>query len=231
MLTYLLLNIGSIAYPLYASFDKRLNFYKKWRYALPGILLTAAFFIFWDIIFTQRGVWSFNEEYLIGLYFYNLPIEEWLFFIAIPFACLFIYEVVKYYFPNPEFNISLPIVFIVGLLAGLGIVNYDKLYTFYACIFTAGFLLLHYFMFKGKYLRHFLIAYGFHLIPFLLVNGVLTSLPVVSYNDMHNLQIRIITIPIEDAIYSMLLLLMNITFYEILYNKRKPIVSQLVKQL
>ena len=76
---------------------------------------------------------------------------------------------------------------------------------------------------KRGYHANFLISYFFHLSPFLIINGILTdgnfdfnfsTDPVVWYNNNENLSIRLITIPIEDFFYSMLLLLMNVTFYE-----------------
>jgi lycopene cyclase domain-containing protein len=52
------------------------------------------------------------------------------------------------------------------------------------------------------------------LIPFLIVNGLLTSIPVVIYNDNENLGIRIYTIPIEDTVYGMLNMLGVVTIME-----------------
>ncbi|MEZ4686865.1 MAG: lycopene cyclase domain-containing protein [Bacteroidia bacterium] len=49
----------------------------------------------------------------------------------------------------------------------------------------------------------------------MLVNGVLTALPVVWYNDLENLNLsRLGSIPVEDPFYGMLLLLMNISLFE-----------------
>ena len=60
----------------------------------------------------------------------------------------------------------------------------------------------------------FLVSYAICLIPFLIVNGFLTAIPVVIYNDAENLGWRIYSIPFEDTFYGMLLVLMNIVLYE-----------------
>jgi lycopene cyclase domain-containing protein len=61
------------------------------------------------------------------------------------------------------------------------------------------------------------------LIPFLIVNGILTGLfleePVVSYNKNEILGIRILTIPIEDVGYAFSMLFSNLMIFE--YLKRE----------
>lgn len=183
------------------------------------MVIPAIFYIIWDICFTTRGIWSFNPDYITGYKIANLPIEEVLFFFIVPYCCVFIYECIRVYFPS--INKKKLADHILKLLAATlliaGILFYKKDYTAYTFILFAFFVSLFY-GFK-KYFptlktSTFLVSYVVILLPFLLVNGFLTAIPVVLYNDAENLGVRIYTIPFEDVFYGMLLVFMNVVIYE-----------------
>ncbi len=183
------------------------------------MLIPAIFYIAWDMYFTAKGVWSFNEAYITGIKLYNLPLEEVLFFFIVPYCCVFIYACIRSYFPNLVKNrqaeLGLLILGIVLIIAGL--IYKGKDYTSWTFILSGCFIAIIY-KFK-KFFKEFdavsfLVSYAICLIPFLIVNGFLTAIPVVIYNDAENLGIRIYTIPFEDMFYGMLLVLMNIVIYE-----------------
>ena len=185
------------------------------------MLLPAFFYVIWDIIFTQRCVWSFNDLYITGIRYFNLPIEEMLFFFVVPYCCVFIYACVKSYFPKLQSNNTTSIIlkslslifFVVACL------NFKKDYTFYTFLFCSIFIL--FLLFQRFNQAAFLVSYIIILIPFLIVNGFLTAIPVVIYNDAENLGIRIFTIPFEDIFYGMLLVMMNCLGYDHLLETRK----------
>lgn len=64
------------------------------------------------------------------------------------------------------------------------------------------------------WLSHYYITYLVTLVPFFIVNGVLTSLPVVSYNNAENFGIRLFSIPVEDTAYLMGMMLIVFMVYE-----------------
>jgi len=230
--TYLLLNLFTISFPLVRSFEHRVNYVSKWRYLFPAIAITGFVFIVWDIWFTQSGVWSFNAPYLLGIYLFHLPIEEWLFFLAVPFACVFIYEVLRYFvktdiLANLHTKISWALVVVLGALL---IANFGKLYTTVCFAFTITWLLLQLLFIRGSYMGRFYLTFLLSLIPFMIVNGVLTSLPVVMYNDAQNLGIRLYTIPVEDTMYNLSMLLMNISIYEYLMERYSATTHQNTSQ-
>ena len=225
---YLILNIGSIIIPFLFSFHPKLKFNKQFKAAWLAILSIATGFIVWDMYFTQIGVWGFNPRYHSGIEFNHLPLEEMLFFICIPFSCLYTYHCLNVLISNDHFAIAEKYISLV-LMAFLfitALISYEKLYTFYTfsalllCIFLLKYLV------KVKWLSRFYFAYMVLLIPFTIVNGILTGTglpePVVWYNNSENLAIRFLTIPIEDIFYGMLLILLNVAVFESLkrvFNK------------
>ena len=207
---YALLLAGSIAIPLIRSFENRIRFRSKWPALFAGIFVMMAVFIPWDIIFTARGVWSFNHDYVIGWYIFGLPVEEWLFFVVISYCIVFTYEVLKYFFPKLFFpKTAFYLTILLGVLfLLLALLNMHRIYTFVVMLLTGFLALWQVFIRSDKtWLSHFYITYLIILIPFLIINGALTGMftemPVVSYNNMENLAIRIFTIPVEDAVYLM----------------------------
>jgi len=222
--TYFAILAASIAGPLLLSFDKKVAFYKQWKYVFPAMLLPALFYILWDIFFTEKGVWSFNEQYITGIKLHNLPVEEVLFFVVVPYCCIFIYACVRAYFPNIKNRGTGDLLFQIIAVAALlfGILQYDKYYTGYTFLLLAVFIAIYYIFrsfFKGFSATYFLIAYAIILLPFLFVNGLLTAIPVVLYNNDENMSLRIYTIPFEDVFYGMLLVFLNILMYEKLKYK------------
>lgn len=229
MFTYLLINLGTIFFPLILSFDKKVAYVRTWKNLFIAIAITGAFFIVWDEIFTRLGVWSFNPNHLIGMYIGSLPIEEWMFFITVPFASVFIYECLNAYLSKDYLQkISRTItVFLITFLFALGILRWGQLYISITFIIGSITLFVHLRLFGNQFLGKFYLAYLIHLIPFLIVNGILTSLPVVIYNDAENSGYRIGSIPVEDTIYGLILLLMNITILEYLRKNQRSKTSAL----
>lgn len=212
-LIYLSLDAGTLFFPFLLSFDRRVHFAKQWRSWLPAIPTTALIFILWDIWKTRQGVWLFNPRYIVGWYLDVLPLEEVLFFFAIPYSCLFIYACVKEYFPRARLMAPKNFwwVLSIGAMAG-AIYFHDKLYTGINLAYAGALFFLS--GFYNRKLGYLPLAYALHLGPFFLVNGVLTALPVVLYNDAETLSWRLGTIPVEDTLYSLNLLLTNILLFE-----------------
>ena len=224
---YLILNLGSLSIPLfYSIFEKKFHFIQYFKIAAISIALVAIPFLIWDGIFTSKGIWGFNSDYYLGLKFFKMPIEEWLFFFCIPFACLFTHEVLKYLFPKYKLSKSITVILsflIIVVIFLLLIFNFGKWYTTVNfCCFLA--LMLYSVTYHLKTLQEYYPSFLIILIPFLIVNGILTGSfieePVVWYNNAENLGIRIFTIPIEDVFYAFTMLFSSQLIFNYLKQKR-----------
>jgi len=214
--TYLLINFFTILVPLLYSAEPRIKFYRKWKYLLPGMIVTAIVFITWDYFMIQSNIWSFNKKYILGWKLLGLPLEEFLFFITVPYACTFMYENVSHFLNNKIVpgKEKLFLRWLSGIAVITALFFHNKIYTFTALLSFGLFFPVATLILSRRQVKFFLITYLLSLIPMALVNGLLTWLPVVIYNNTQNLGIRIGSIPVEDFFYSATLLAMNITLYE-----------------
>ncbi|MBD0832034.1 lycopene cyclase domain-containing protein [Aestuariibaculum sediminum] len=224
---YLLLNLGSLSVPFIFSFHPKLKFYKHWKGLAIGTLIGLLVFIPWDVFFTLNNYWGFNPKYYLGITLFGLPIEEWLFFLCIPYACVFTHYALLYYFPNLKLKagvtklIGYLLIFIFFIIT---IYNFDKWYT--SVNFGLATILTILVVNKDyDILQSYLITFLVMLIPFFIVNGFLTGsfIPqeVVWYDNTENLGIRMFTIPVEDSIYAFSLILLNLLVIKKVENKKK----------
>jgi lycopene cyclase domain-containing protein len=218
--TYLLVNLFAIAFPFLLSFDKKVHFYKRWKYLFPGMFLTAAFFLAWDVLFTHWRVWGFNPLHLAGPQVFGLPVEEWMFFFTVPYASVFTYDVLKAYIKKDllgQYSRAISMVLVLLLLV-IAAIYHPRIYTSVTFTLLALFILFLEFVRRPHWMGRFYLAYLVVLFPFLIVNGILTGTgieeEVVWYDNTQNLGIRLLTIPVEDVFYGMLLIMMNVAIYE-----------------
>lgn len=217
---YVWVDVLVILFPLLFSFHQKFYFFKEWKFFILPNLLVATIFIIWDVIFTHYNIWWFNDAYTLGIKVFNLPIEEILFFIFIPYACVFSYFAIHQYI-----RLNMPVRFIrlvygtiILFLTAILILYPFRYYT--SVTFLLLWFTLIYLMIKKdwNFLGQFIFTYIFIIPFFFLSNGTLTGglfvkEPVVFYNSMYILGIRTLNIPIEDFFYGMLLLIWNIKGY------------------
>ena len=224
---YLFLNLGSIAIPFLYSFHPKLKFYRQWKGLFIGILIMMLVFIPWDIAFTANGFWGFNPDYYLNFRIFKLPLEEWLFFICIPYACVFTHYALLYYFPDLGLSLkaskllSYALMLVMLLLISF---NYDRWYTlvnYGLAVVLIPVVLLK----KPDLLRRYYLTFLVMLVPFFIVNGILTGSfienEVVWYNNDENLGIRMFTIPVEDSIYAFSMILICLVFTDKFHSRSK----------
>lgn len=168
------------------------------------------FFIIWDIIVTDKW-WIFNQNYILfDKNFLKIPFEEILFFFSVPFGLITFTKNIKEIFENKTIIISqnlqnkillyIRITFcLLFFLALIKQLHYTALVSFLLFI-----ILNKKIIFNKIYLSGII----FTIVSTLIFNYYLTYLPIVIYNPIYKTNINILTIPIEDFAYGVILYIM-----------------------
>ncbi len=206
--TYMWINFLIFFFPFLSSLIIYRDFFKQILPFCISFFIVGTFFIIWDSFFTNKNVWEFNTFYVMKLRIFNLPLEEILFFISAPFGCIFIYSIMDMLYKESIFNSNLLKYFLFSASIFFIIFGFSfkkRIYTFVVFLLT-GISIFIFAMTEIIFYKKFIFSISLSYIPFLIFNGILTSLPIVKYNDKHIIGIRIINIPIEDFFYNFIML-------------------------
>jgi lycopene cyclase domain-containing protein len=228
MWTYLIINFLIILFPFILSFESKIKYYKNYRALFISILIVGLGFVVWDIIATYFHHWSFNSDYILGKKIFGLPFEEILFFITVPYSCIFIFEALCFYLQKDRFGIAdiksklfhKVLLFIGFISILLSIIFRSQYYTSTLFLFFGVTIFVIERFYPSLFRSHiYWMFIALTYIPFFVVNYFLTSKPVVLYHQNAILGIRVTTIPVEDFIYSFSML----TLYLFVYLKFKKV--------
>ena len=215
---YLVFNLIVIAGPLVSQFNRQIQRISRWKLKLLTSIIVMIPYIIWDALVTGSH-WWFNTAYTLDSRLFGLPIEEWLFFITVPFGCLLVWETL------PQANNAIGVkslryvrsVLYAMLPIGLLVFGMGKQYTGLVlfCFGLVGLLdrlsKIDLLLQPRTYLYLAVVA-GLILV----FNGYLTARPVVLYGETYQIGYRVLSVPIEDFGYGFTLMLFNAILYEIL---------------
>ena len=213
---YLLFNLLVIAGPIACQFNRQIKSISYWRLRLLTSAIVMIPYIIWDVLVTDSH-WWFNAAYTLNFRLLGLPIEEWCFFITVPFGCLLVWETL------PQANEAtqmkslryVRLILYMMLLGGALIFSIGKQYTglVLLCFGLVGLtdrLLRVDLLLQPKTYLYLAVVFGLILV----FNGYLTARPVVLYGEVYQIGYRIFSIPIEDFGYGFTLMLFNAILYE-----------------
>ncbi len=213
---YLLFDLLILAGPLVLSLMPRYEFRSRARSIGIATLAVAVPFILWDAA-VAGSHWWFDPRYTLGIELFGLPIEEVLFFISVPYACVFSWETLvgapKARATLSPWTYALPGVLLVAgtavlLTGGPGYTGLTLL-----ALGLAG--ALDHMLGTGllRMPRYWAFA-GLVALFTGVFNTYLTWRPVVHYGEAHQLGVRVGTIPVEDFGYGLALCTASVVLYQ-----------------
>lgn len=175
---------------------------QDWLRLLQVFVFVSVPFVLLDVLSHDRGWWAYNSHFITGVRLGGLPLEEIMFFFVIPFACLYLYSAAVRAAKDSPIGLRWLWRVVLGVFTvasmALAVIQPEErtivdvvLFTVVATVATVrpptriGALWLT-------------VVVGL----FLVVNTVLTALPIVTYDPVFGSAYRLGTIPLEDVLYN-----------------------------
>ena len=202
--TYYIFNIIVFLPVLILSFMTDVKPHRHIRGLFAGYLLVSVPFMIWDVWATSAGHWGFNSEYVTGPYIFNVPLEEYLFFLTVPFALVYVWGVVKKHVTDKALAGILPLL-VFGAVAAISIwtlvAYWENGYTRSAMI-AALIATVAAATSRLAYTKRFWTFQVILLGLFMIFNSILTMLPIITYGQDAIIGLNVGTIPVEDFFFN-----------------------------
>jgi lycopene cyclase domain-containing protein len=72
----------------------KIHLYHSFKEELVFVLILLIIMIPMDIYAVAHGVWAFPGDGILGVHIFNLPIEEYLFVLVVPYFVLIMYKTI-----------------------------------------------------------------------------------------------------------------------------------------
>jgi len=95
-MAYLAMLAFTVAGSWWLEWAFKLRVLRRIRFTLSTIAPISIFFLVWDALAIHLSHWEFDSNQILGIYLaFNIPLEEFLFFLAVPLAIILTYEGVR----------------------------------------------------------------------------------------------------------------------------------------
>lgn len=206
---YSAFNVGVAGGPLLALRLTGRSFAPLWGPLLRAYAAVSLPWVVLDAVAHGRGWWSYNADFILGPRLLGLPVEEILFFITVPFACMVVYLFVgQWCRDRPMLSRQTARYILAGIGAAallLGVFGLGHERTL-ADVGLLGVTLAVLWSSAIIVSPAFWLWNGAVLVLFMLFNSILTAAPIVQYDAQFMTALRIGSIPIEDVLYNFSLL-------------------------
>ena len=189
---------------------------RNYRALLLSIAVTSLLFLAWDFVAVKVGTWGFNPEYVMPFRVIDLPVEEIEFFFVVPFSSLVFYDVYNVVV-HTKLRVGRRAFVAAGVASALSSLAFaDHSYTFVVLIYLGASLVVSSLLDPDMLNSlSFWLFIATTYVPFIVFDYFLTSIPVVVYGEGATVGIRVLTIPIEDFLYSFSMFVFYALFYRL----------------
>lgn len=189
--------------------------------AMLAICLSASVFIPLDILMATR-FWSYNSQFITGIHWLGLPVEELMFFFSVPLACLCIWENVR-----ADSRVKYGRYYASALSVGMPFAIYvitGKPYPAVMALLCAVLVGIDYcFNNSLASIKAYWLFVGILSLLTLVFNGYLTARPIVIYDATYISGLRIYTIPVEDFVFGWAMVTLAVGSYERIRTRIPPV--------